>query len=122
MEITEVKVRLWDDKRLRALVTVVFDNCFVVRNIKVIEGRDEKLFVAMPSRRLSNGTYSDLAHPINREFRHEMESKILNAYLEELDLARDDPDYVMRSISQHDDDGDDPEPSPPEPRRWFSKR
>jgi len=122
MEITEVKVRLWDDKRLRALVTVVFDNCFVVRNIKVIEGRDEKLFVAMPSRRMPNGTYSDLAHPINREFRHEMESKILNAYLEELDLSRDDPDYVRRSTNHHEDDGDDPDTVPPEPRRWFLKR
>ena len=56
MKITELKVRLWHDQRLQALVTVVFDDCFVVRNIKVIEGREGKLFVAMPSRRLPDGT------------------------------------------------------------------
>jgi stage V sporulation protein G len=93
MEITEVKVRLWDDKRLRALVTIVFDDCFVVRNIKVIEGRDQKLFVAMPSRRQADGTYVDIAHPITREFRRLMESTILNAYLEEGDLDPDDAAY-----------------------------
>jgi len=71
---------------------------------------------------MPNGTYSDLAHPINREFRHEMESKILNAYLEELDLSRDDPEYVRRSTNHHEDDGDDPDAVPPEPRRWFLKR
>jgi stage V sporulation protein G len=125
MEITEVKVRLWDDKRLRALVTIVFENCFVVRNIKVIEGRDERLFVAMPSRRLSNGTYSDLAHPITREFRHQMESIILSAYLEERELAEKDPEYAKRvGPRERDEPEDSPTPHEPrpEPRRWFMKR
>ncbi len=94
MEITEVKVRLWNDQRLRALVTIVFDDEFVVRNIKVIEGRDGKLFVAMPSRRMPDGRYGDIAHPITREFRRQMESTILGAYLEELEHARSDPSYV----------------------------
>ena len=80
MEITEVKVRLWRDQRLRALVTVVFDDCFVVRNIKVIEGRDRKLFVAMPSRKMPDGRYGDIAHPITRNFRREMETAVLGAY------------------------------------------
>ena len=93
MEITEVKVRLWDDKRLRALVTIVFDDCFVVRNIKVIEGRDQKLFVAMPSRRQADGTYVDIAHPITREFRRQMETTILNAFMEERELSGDDTAY-----------------------------
>jgi len=93
MEITEVKVRLWDDKRLRALVTIVFDDCFVVRNIKVIEGRDQKLFVAMPSRRQADGTYVDIAHPITRDFRRQMETTILNAFMEERELAGDDTEY-----------------------------
>ena len=93
MEITEVKVRLWDDKRLRALVTIVFDDCFVVRNIKVIEGRDQKLFVAMPSRRQADGTYVDIAHPITRDFRRQMETTILNAFMEERDLAGEDAEY-----------------------------
>ena len=93
MEITEVKVRLWDDKRLRALVTIVFDDCFVVRNIKVIEGRDQKLFVAMPSRRQPDGTYVDIAHPITRDFRRAMESTILNAYLEEREIQGEEAEY-----------------------------
>jgi stage V sporulation protein G len=83
MEITEVKVRLWDDKRLRALVTIVFEDCFVVRNIKVIEGRDAKLFVAMPSRQLGDGTYADIAHPITKEFRRQTETAILSAFVQE---------------------------------------
>jgi stage V sporulation protein G len=96
VEITEVKVRLWDDKRLRALVTIVFDNCFVVRNIKVIEGRDERMFVAMPSRRQADGTYVDIAHPITREFRQIMETRILDAYLDERELAGEDRGYDGR--------------------------
>jgi len=94
MEITEVKVRLWSDQRLRALVTVVFDDSFVVRNIKVIEGRDGKLFVAMPSRRMSDGRYGDIAHPITRDFRRQMESSILGAYLEECEHVRRNPEYA----------------------------
>jgi stage V sporulation protein G len=103
MEITEVKVRLWDDQRLRALVTVVFDDCFVVRNIKVIEGRDRKLFVAMPSRRLNDGRYADIAHPITREFRHQMETAILSAYLDEQELARDNPDRYEYSEEDYEE-------------------
>jgi stage V sporulation protein G len=104
MEITEVKVRLWDDKRLRALVTIVFDDCFVVRNIKVIEGRDQKLFVAMPSRRQADGTYVDIAHPITREFRRSMESTILSAFLEERELSGEVAEYDVE-----DDDEDEEE-------------
>jgi stage V sporulation protein G len=116
MEITEVKVRLWSDQRLRALVTVVFDDSFVVRNIKVIEGRDGKLFVAMPSRRMSDGRYGDIAHPITRDFRRQMESSILGAYLEECEHVRRNPEYAgsrarqgRREFDDYDtgDDGDD---------------
>ena len=104
MEITEVKVRLWDDKRLRALVTIVFDDCFVVRNIKVIEGRDQKLFVAMPSRRQADGTYVDIAHPITRDFRRQMETTILNAFMEERELAGEDAEYEADDEVWEEDD------------------
>lgn len=123
MEITEVKVRLWDDKRLRALVTIVFDDCFVVRNIKVIEGRDQKLFVAMPSRRQSDGKYVDIAHPITRDFRHHMETVILNAYLEEQDQAEADGEY--EELEEWEEDGEPAEEQEPQASsrsRWFSKR
>lgn len=107
MEITEVKVRLWDDKRLRALVTIVFDDCFVVRNIKVIEGRDQKLFVAMPSRRQADGTYVDIAHPITRDFRRQMETTILNAFMEERELAGEDAEYEADDeVWEEDEDAD----------------
>jgi len=108
MEITEVKVRLWDDKRLRALVTIVFDDCFVVRNIKVIEGRDQKLFVAMPSRRQADGTYVDIAHPITRDFRRQMETTILNAFMEEREMAGEDAEYEGEDEVWEEED---PEPA-----------
>jgi stage V sporulation protein G len=92
MRITERKVRLWDDQRLRALVTIVFENEFVVRNIKVIEGRNRRLFVAMPSRRLPDGTHVDVAHPITREYREYLEKTILAAYWEERNLYDQDPE------------------------------
>jgi stage V sporulation protein G len=92
MKITELKVRLWHDQRLQALVTVVFDDCFVVRNIKVIEGREGKLFVAMPSRRLPDGTYVDIAHPITSDFRGYIEKVVLGAYDEELRAYESDPE------------------------------
>ena len=108
MEITEVKVRLWDDKRLRALVTIVFEDCFVVRNIKVIEGRDQKLFVAMPSRRQADGTYVDIAHPITREFRRGMETRILDTYLEELELAGKEDEALDPEETWEEGDADAP--------------
>ena len=108
MRITEQKVRLWDDQRLRALVTVVFEDCFAVRNIKVIEGRDGKLFVAMPSRRLGSGRYVDIAHPINREFRRYLEDVILEAYEDERELYDRDPDGYQESMGYEvEDEGEE---------------
>lgn len=108
MKITEQKVRLWNDQRLRALVTVVFDDCFVVRNIKVIQGRDDKLFVAMPSRKLPDNTYVDIAHPITMEFREYLEATILGAYEHELDLRDQDPEkYSQDSRESRGRDQDD---------------
>jgi stage V sporulation protein G len=124
MEITEVKVRLWDDKRLRALVTIVFEDCFVVRNIKVIEGRDQKLFVAMPSRRQADGTYVDIAHPITRDFRRSMETRILDTYLEELEMAGKE-DEALDAEETWEEEEDAPvveEETESSRSRWFSKR
>jgi stage V sporulation protein G len=124
MDITEVKVRLWDDKRLRALVTIVFEDCFVVRNIKVIEGRDAKLFVAMPSRRQPDGNYIDIAHPITREFRRKMEATILKAYDDERDFAEENGDYADDGSEVWSEEMENA-PSAEEPqsgKRWFSKR
>lgn len=83
MKITEVRVnKLNKDNRLRAIASVTFDDCFVVHGIRVIEG-DEGLFIAMPSRKLKNEKFLDTAHPINNEFRQEMEETVVAEYLKE---------------------------------------
>ncbi|HVE12519.1 MAG TPA: SpoVG family protein [Elusimicrobiota bacterium] len=82
MEITEIRVHLRAEDKLKAFVTVTFDGCFVVRNMKIIEG-NKGLILCMPSRKLPNGTYKDVAHPISMEFRKVLEDKILTAYRDE---------------------------------------
>jgi stage V sporulation protein G len=83
MQITEIRIALRDDEKLKAFVSVTFDNEFVVRGMKIIEGKDSHLFVAMPSRKKPDGTYQDVAHPINNEFRDMLESQVIAKYREE---------------------------------------
>ncbi|TFH05971.1 MAG: septation protein SpoVG [Spirochaetales bacterium] len=83
MEITDIRIRRVDSEgKLKAYVTVTFDQCFVVHNVKVIEGRTG-VFIAMPSRRTKTGEYKDVAHPINSDFRTELQARILDAYHKE---------------------------------------
>ncbi len=79
MEITDVKVFPVNEERLKAYVTIIIDNCFLVREIKVING-NSGYFVAMPSKKRKDGTYRDLAHPINQETRDLLEKVVLDAY------------------------------------------
>ncbi len=80
MQITEIRIRkVSAEGKLKAYVTVTFDNCFVVHNVKIIEGKTG-LFIAMPSRKTSTGDYKDVAHPISPEFRTELQDKILAEY------------------------------------------
>ena len=83
MEVTEVRVFLVNEEKLKAYITITFDNCFVVRDIKVIDGR-RGLFVAMPSKRRKDGTYRDTAHPIDNETRRMIESRVLEEYAREV--------------------------------------
>lgn len=83
MEITEVKVFTVDEEKLKAYITIVLDNCFVVRDLKIISGT-AGLFVAMPSKRRKDGTFKDIAHPLNQSTRATMEKIILDAYLVEI--------------------------------------
>lgn len=83
MEITEVKVFPVDEDKLKAYITIVLDNCFVVRDLKIISGNGG-LFVAMPSKRRKDGSFKDIAHPLNQSTRTVMEKKILDAYLAEI--------------------------------------
>jgi stage V sporulation protein G len=84
MKISDVRVRIVkkDDSKLKAVASVTFDDCFVVHDIKVIEGT-EGYFIAMPSRKTNDGEYKDIAHPIKSETREELISIILNAFEEE---------------------------------------
>jgi stage V sporulation protein G len=79
MNITEVNINLRDEDKLKAFVNVTFDDVFVVRGLKVIAGKTG-LFVCMPSRKLEDGTYKDIAHPISNEFRQTLEAQILDEY------------------------------------------
>ena len=79
MEITEIKVFPLEEEKLRAFVSIVFDNCFMVNDIKIIRGRDG-LFISMPSRRKRNGKFKDVAHPLNNETRQVIEEQILEEY------------------------------------------
>lgn len=80
MEITDIRIRQIDnDAKMKAVVSVTFDNCFVVHDIKVIEGQD-KLFIAMPNRKTPDGEFKDIAHPINMEMREKLKNSIIEKY------------------------------------------
>ena len=79
MEITEVRVNLQDEEVLKAFVSITLDDEFVVRGLKVIQGAEGR-FVAMPARKKRDGTFQDIAHPINHETREYMESVILTEF------------------------------------------
>ena len=86
MQITEVRISLRDDAKLKAFASITLGNCFVIRGLKIIEGKTGT-FVAMPSRKRKDGEYQDIAHPINNESRAEMERIILAKYREEVEQA-----------------------------------
>jgi stage V sporulation protein G len=83
MEITEVRIFPVHEDKLKAYVTITLDGCFVVRGLKVIHGTTG-LFVAMPAKRRKDGTFKDIAHPLNTETRERMERVILSEYDREL--------------------------------------
>ena len=87
MEVTEVRIFPVEEERLKAYVTITLDSCFVVRDLKVIHGNNG-LFVAMPSKKGKNGTYRDTAHPLNRETREMIESRVLEEYSKEIKKSR----------------------------------
>ncbi|MEE1516043.1 MAG: septation regulator SpoVG [Lachnospiraceae bacterium] len=84
MQVTDVRVRkLTKEGKMRAIVSVTFDNEFVVHDIKIIEG-EKGLFIAMPSKKSTDGEYRDIAHPINSETRDKLQQTILEKYEESL--------------------------------------
>lgn len=91
MQVTDVRVRKVESatgKKLKAIVSITLDDEFVVHDIKVIEG-DKGLFIAMPSKRSSDGEYRDIAHPINTATRDNIQRVILKYY----ERAMQEPDW-----------------------------
>ena len=91
MQITDVKVFPVNEDRLKAYVTIILDNCFLIREIKVING-NSGFFVAMPSKKRKDGTYRDIAHPINQETRDVMEKTILDSYWKRVEELKNAPE------------------------------
>ncbi len=93
MEITDIRVRkVAGEGKLKAYVTVTFDDCLVVHNVKIIEGKNG-VFIAMPSRKTRAGEYKDVAHPIHPEFRSLLQNKILEKY--DSGNVQDDPSVEL---------------------------
>jgi len=105
INITEVRITLRegdDNEKLRAFANITIDGCFVIRGLKVIRGgerEDRELFVAMPSRKKKDGTFQDIAHPINRETREYLEDLVIGAYLETIGAAPLPPRHLRASLS-----------------------
>jgi stage V sporulation protein G len=80
MEVTDIRIKqVSTEGKLKAYVTVTFDDCFVVHNLKIISGK-AGTFIAMPSRRTKTGEYKDIAHPINTAFRQSIQTRIIEEY------------------------------------------
>ena|SRR4051794_23639033 len=102
MEITEVKVFPIQEEKLKAFVSIVFDHCFMVNDIKIIQGRDG-LFISMPSRKKKNGEFKDVAHPLNNETRRMIEEQVLAEYDRVLGERGDPPaDRGERALRPQD--------------------
>lgn len=79
MEISDVQIYLMHEEKLKAYATVIIDNAFLIRDLKVIQGNNG-LFIAMPAKKMKDGSYRDIAHPLNQETRVYFEKKVLEAY------------------------------------------
>ena len=90
MQITDIKVRkFFDEGPMKAIASVTFDDCLAVHDVKVIYARD-RYFIVMPSRKNPDGTYRDIVHPINSDFRAALEEAVIDAYHVQLASAEYD--------------------------------
>lgn len=80
MEVTEVRISPAKGGKVRAFASVVFDDCFIVNDLRVIEGREGQVFVSMPGRKTRNGQMRDIAHPLDSATRQMIETKVLEEY------------------------------------------
>mgnify|MGYP006278964233 CR=1 FL=1 len=100
MEITRVEIRpMKDEGNLKSFCSVVFDDVFIIHSVKVIEGSNG-LFVAMPSREVGDGEYRDTAHPIDNDFRLELEEKVLEKYREEVGEGAEEEAEDLEAVEE----------------------
>ena len=106
MNITEVKIFPVNEERLKAYVTITLDDCFVVRDLKVIQG-PSGLFVAMPSKKRKDGQFRDIAHPLNQDTRAMIEDMVFEAYEKELKSMGETLESLKRQKAPTSGDGGD---------------
>ena len=91
MQITDIKIRkTFEDGPMKAIASVTFDHQLAVHDVKVIYAR-EKFFIVMPSKKNPDDTYRDIVHPINAQFRTQLEEAVIKAYLDELEALKNAP-------------------------------
>lgn len=80
MKVTEVRISPAKGGKIRAFASIVIDDCFIINDLRVVEGREKQLFVTMPARKARNGQMRDIAHPLNRETREAIDERVLEEY------------------------------------------
>ena len=112
MNISEVRITLRNEEKLKCFANITFDDCFVVRGVKVIEGTNGR-FVSMPSHKRVNGQFGDVAHPTNTEMRRKIEEAVFSAYAEKLEEAQTESGVYEPTIG---------ELTNPEAKTWPERR
>ena len=105
MDITQVRVFPVHEDKLKAFVSIIIDECFVVSDIKIIQGTNG-LFVSMPSKKRKNGTFRDIAHPLNNETRRRIEQQIIAEYRAAVAEEGEEAEAPMRELGHGDPDAD----------------
>jgi stage V sporulation protein G len=103
MNITQIRIFPVHEEKLKAFVSIILDECFVVSDIKIIEG-NSGLFVSMPSKKRKNGTFRDIAHPLNNETRRKFEQQIISKYREVVVEEGGEPPAQLRTLEKQSDD------------------
>lgn len=106
MQITGIKIRkVFEDGPMRAIVSVTFDDQLAVHDIKVINARD-KHFIVMPSRKNPDNTYRDIVHPINADFRTELEKAVIEVYFAQKDILLAEAKEEAEAVGKTEADGE----------------
>jgi len=106
LDISEIRITLRDDNKLKGFASITLENAFVIRGLKIIEGASG-LFIAMPSRKRKDGTFQDIAHPINMATREWMENQVIAAYRREMQRVENGEVPPPTARGHYDDDDDD---------------